>query len=691
MSETAPSSKPTLDPKPEGEAWVGLASNKPCLTVERIGPRGGEGSVYFTDRPGMVAKIWHPGSAERRRDKLLDMLSRRTAELESLTAWPREELARKLGDPPAGFLMPLVAPAVPLGDVIVPSARLAAFPWAGYDTVVQVAASMAAAMAALHDAGIVMGDVSESNTAVLADGSVRFWDCDSFQVPKRGGGTWRCLVGHPDFTAPEYQGLEFATTDRTASSDVFALSVMLFRILTCGRHPFDAQSLDGDFERCDAIERGWYMCRPDAQELGLRVPAGMVTGPWDWPSGIAEMFLLALTGEPDQRPTAGEWATALRSARRQMVHCSEQQGHAHFKGGSCPWCRLESIGGPELWPTGAQTEAPDGLGVLGDHWKHPWVLDPRIPEEELSALAWPEAPPLPPLPETQLAPIKRSKTPDWSRVAWLFTISIVWSVALISMGVLGSQSMPKFLQLVFWLGSIAVVGWLLLRRPTSKLDDALRNLSLLHGRLKEYIGGPARKRFESEVTNAKMWIERLQIAVTAAGETLGLKRATGTDEGMEEANRRLEGEEAREMAERIAEAVEEGRELTPELEQEIWAEVREAHQAQRQSIRNLAQPMLFNPSARAGVEEEYGSEIKTALGRIEHCLESIRTACEGRRRQLLQSEASIPELVRRYAEMRAVVDSYPKDWITSAEARLAIKRPKQDLWRSSTQREPDSL
>jgi len=577
-------------------------------------------------------------------------------------------------------LMPLIAPAVPLGDVIVPSARQASFPWAGYDTVVHVAASMAGAMAAVHEAGIVIGDVSESNTAVLADGSVRFWDCDSFQVPKADGGTWRCLVGHSDFTAPEFQGVEFATTDRTASADVFSLAVMLFRILTCGRHPFDAISLDGAVDRSEAIERGWYMCRRDAEDMGLKIPAGMVTGPWDWPLELIELFDRSLIGEPEQRPTASEWAKELRSTRRKMVRCEDSPGHVHFRGTACPWCRLEALNGPQLWPEQAVGEPPEGLAVLGKGWDHPWVSDPRLPEEELASYQWPEAPPLPDRPEVGAAKPKESGTPVWVRAWIVVAIGVVWTLLLYT-GDYFSMRTGLVLKLGIWLAPPVILARFMIRRSTSGIDTAVSDLNALHLRIVEYIGGSGHQRYPKEAADARMAINRLSGLVSQARKTLGM-----TDEAPEHSNEvaesiaRLDRDEAHEMAERISEAIDRGETLTPELEQQLWREVREASQPQRMALGSLSQPYLFNAQARQKAEHDYGGEIRSAVTAVTKCLETVRKTCEARRRFLLQSEAAIPRLVQEYAETRAYLDTESEDRIHNSESRVGMQLPPDDLW-----------
>ena len=58
-------------------------------------------------------------------------------------------------------------------------------------------------------------------------------DCDSMQV-RAGGKVFHCTVAKGEYLAPELQGKDLATTDRTPESDNFALAVLLFLMLMEG-------------------------------------------------------------------------------------------------------------------------------------------------------------------------------------------------------------------------------------------------------------------------------------------------------------------------------------------------------------------------------------------------------------------------------------------------------------------------
>jgi hypothetical protein len=108
--------------------------------------------------------------------------------------------------------------------------------------VVRVGRDIASALAAVHGAGLVHGDVKTSNI-MLEDGSsprravlVDFGSADK-QVGE--GDIPAYLIGTPLTMAPEVLDGRSAT----ASSDVYGLGATLFRLLT-GRYPVEATSLD---------------------------------------------------------------------------------------------------------------------------------------------------------------------------------------------------------------------------------------------------------------------------------------------------------------------------------------------------------------------------------------------------------------------------------------------------------------
>ena len=91
----------------------------------------------------------------------------------------------------------------------------------------------------LHGAGVCLGDINLNNFLYdHATGTVTLIDCDSYQVEVKGH-MYPCLVGAVDMIPPEHHGVNLGNVRRTPESDLFSLSILIFRCLMLGRHPYD--------------------------------------------------------------------------------------------------------------------------------------------------------------------------------------------------------------------------------------------------------------------------------------------------------------------------------------------------------------------------------------------------------------------------------------------------------------------
>ncbi len=104
-----------------------------------------------------------------------------------------------------------------------------------------VAAQVADALAAAHDAGVVHRDVTPRNILLAEDGRVVVTDFgiarsigeETFELTRTG-----MLVGSPSFMSPE----QVRNRDFDGRADLFSLGVVLYRLLT-GKLPFSSQDL----------------------------------------------------------------------------------------------------------------------------------------------------------------------------------------------------------------------------------------------------------------------------------------------------------------------------------------------------------------------------------------------------------------------------------------------------------------
>ncbi|HEY6565254.1 MAG TPA: hypothetical protein VIY86_12195, partial [Pirellulaceae bacterium] len=209
--------------------------------------------------------------------------------------------------------------------------------------------NLAAAFDAMHAHGIIVGDVNQGNLMVDAQMCVRFIDCDSFQI-RTGDRVFPCPVGTPHFTPPELQAKRLVEIERTVNHDAFGLAVLIFHLLFVGRHPFAGRfrsSAEVTIEK--AI--GDRLFAFSKKLIGTQVdpPVASLTMD-DIPTGVVALFEQAFRGtgkDGEARPAAQQWVEELDKLIKCRKVCPLDPTHVFYnKLKDCPWCRIETQGGP---------------------------------------------------------------------------------------------------------------------------------------------------------------------------------------------------------------------------------------------------------------------------------------------------------------------------------------------------------
>jgi len=298
--------------------------------------------VFFTDRTAMADKLRamrdHPPPDPA------------GVQGHSAIAWPCELLLDD-GKRLIGFLMPYVRDAVPAIDVLNPRRRARTLPDFDRAYLHRAARNLASALAALHAAKVVVGDLNERNVLVTPRALVTLIDADSFQIQRVRPAEivfYPCPVGRAEYTPPELQGQPFHDTVRLPEHDAFGLAVLLFQLLMAGSHPFRSAWLaDGEVPPLEEkIRRGWF---PYLERPGVPVapPPGAPALGTLHPS-LVDGFVRAFAhghADPHRRPTAEEWAYRLEEAEAHLIRCPT--GHAfadHLT--ACPDCGARRRGAP---------------------------------------------------------------------------------------------------------------------------------------------------------------------------------------------------------------------------------------------------------------------------------------------------------------------------------------------------------
>jgi DNA-binding helix-hairpin-helix protein with protein kinase domain len=321
--------------------------------IIRLGDKlgsGGEGAVYEVQaRSDLVAKIYHEPPPAEKAEKLIVLSCLGTERLCKLAAWPvdvlRGESSPIKGDV-VGFVMKKISQAEEVHALHSPKSRLQKFPEASWAFLIYVAANIARAVAAVHEHGLVIGDVNPKNILVTHKATVFLLDCDSFQVEAEGK-LYRCEGGFPEYTPPELQDVSLREVDRTQAHDCFGLAVVIFQLLFMGRHPFSGKFLGGDempLER--AIKEYRFAYGADAEARRTQPPPGTlaleaVSAP------LGDLFHCAFLSNTETRlpvrPQPRQWIEPLETLAKSLRRCALHNGHYYYHElAACPWCEIET-------------------------------------------------------------------------------------------------------------------------------------------------------------------------------------------------------------------------------------------------------------------------------------------------------------------------------------------------------------
>ena len=389
---------------------------KPLRLGQRIG-KGGEGEVFaLADEPSRAVKLYTISDLATREAKVAAMLRKNLAASSGNIAFPVAAVRDKAGRF-KGFLMPLVRGHLPIFELYSPGARKQSFPKADYRFLVRAALNAARAVAAVHKAGCVIGDINHSGILISGESATAaLIDADSFQVVD-GVERYLCRVGVPDYTPPELQGISLSSVVRTPNHDAFGLAIVVFLMLAMGRHPFVGRYTKGEMPIEKAIAE-FRFAFSQMRDVGMTPPPG-ANSLMDFTPSIAAAFESAFSrASRDNRPTSSQWVSLLEEFERSLKPCTDNRLHSYSSTASaCPWCRMEKALRIALFLpdyTGGFTDPLSGVAFnLAVLWAQ--VEAVRLP---LSNQLAPKVPSLSPQPSATAQAAKRKQTePSLYRIA----------------------------------------------------------------------------------------------------------------------------------------------------------------------------------------------------------------------------------------------------------------------------------
>lgn len=145
-----------------------------------------------------------------------------------------------------------------------------------------IARQTAEALACMHHAGFLHGDIKPDNVRIVQDGRAVLTDLGFAHRPGENAAFLRAgyVLGTANYLAPEMCG---ESPREDFSSDLFSLGVTLFEFIT-GKLPYPSGSLRQTFRR--------HQCDPPARLLG------------PFPSELSGMIERLLAHRPEDRPRA---------------------------------------------------------------------------------------------------------------------------------------------------------------------------------------------------------------------------------------------------------------------------------------------------------------------------------------------------------------------------------------------------
>lgn len=317
---------------------------------------GGEGDVYdAVNFPGAVVKIYKPGRiSDDTRLKITAMVHNRPHTLRVnghfRIAWPAGHVYTGQGRARlAGYLMPKLDTAEfhPIYRYSIPARRKIRLRESQskftYRNLALMARNLAAAVAALHRQGYVIGDLNSNNVLANDAGQIALIDTDSFQVrDSRSQKIYHCRVGRPEYTPPELQGIAFSGVERTENHDLFSLSVMIYQLLFQGRHPFDGTydpSRGGRELRQpgDKIGKGYFV--HDGQSI-YKPDLGSILI-WNALPIILKWAFGGSLAREKRNYSAQAWGSIIGQSINYMWRCQRNELHYCFKAKGCVWCRYQ--------------------------------------------------------------------------------------------------------------------------------------------------------------------------------------------------------------------------------------------------------------------------------------------------------------------------------------------------------------
>jgi serine/threonine protein kinase len=251
----------------------------------RLLGKGGEANVYsVATQPKYAVKIYKSPPTKDTVKKLKKLAAMSAIDN---TAWPLELVFEsKQVNNVVGYLMP-ISDGKTWNNFNMAASRASL---SGYNLTstffYNMLNSFAKVLCEVHNTGLIIGDINDSNVLIGIDGYSTVIDIDSFQVNSQ----LVCLVSRPEYLSADLHGAALNIQVRSQKHDHFAASVLFWSLLFNGVHPF------GGFGNPTSI--------PERIKAGLCVGSKNYSPPKfqcdvdDLPDELLDLFVKAFNLQP---------------------------------------------------------------------------------------------------------------------------------------------------------------------------------------------------------------------------------------------------------------------------------------------------------------------------------------------------------------------------------------------------------
>jgi len=245
------------------EITVERGGQRKLVRLVKAGPSGGEGIIYFIDRPNFVVKIYKREKLDKNKFEKIKLMLTKNIECEGV-CFPIA-CAYNSKNEFVGYLMKEAHGKELQKCVFIPQLLKKTYPnWKKNDTV-ELCITILKKIKYLHDRNVILGDINPNNILIVSPKEVYFVDTDSYQIEGHP-----CPVGTINFTAPEIQKKKYNEFLRTLGNELFAVATLLFMIMLPGKPPYSLQGGENQIDNIINMDFAY----PSGERATGKAPAG---------------------------------------------------------------------------------------------------------------------------------------------------------------------------------------------------------------------------------------------------------------------------------------------------------------------------------------------------------------------------------------------------------------------------------